>query len=250
MNERYYVFKNGAKLGPFTLHGLLEEIEAERADYEDLCLRIGSDTCEKLREVLDWEDHDISFSTETTPGASADQTHEPANDQIEENYDDDIDGTNQSPLSRPPRDSTAILYSGRPSVLSYPNSLLLITISLALGICFRSQYDWALLAGLCLALLVSMQMQLRRTRHQYYITPKQIELMQGLILINSREIPIAHIGAIHIRQRGFQGLLGIANIEFASLESPMPILVFHNIRAPRRIKDLIRRLQDALEYED
>ncbi|MCF6314060.1 MAG: PH domain-containing protein [Verrucomicrobiales bacterium] len=296
MNDRYYVFRHGAKSGPFTLHALLDEIDAQRADYEDLCLRIGSDTCEKLREVLDWDDHDIvsPSATVTKPATQkicADRENESegenesdlipdvapsekqqdldnqqtdlldedswdtstpssSDEEIEDN-DQDIDHEEtQRPLSRPPRDSTTILYSGRPSLWSYPNSLLFIAISLALGIYFRPQYDWALLAGLCSALLFFMQMQMRRTRHQYYITPKQIELIQGLILVNSREIPIDYIGAIHIRQRGLQGLVGLANIEFATLESPMPILVFHNVRAARQIKDLIRRLQDALEYED
>lgn len=317
MNDRYYAFSKGRKRGPFSLDDLLDETERDQINYEDLCLRIGSTTCERIRDVLDWEDkhliltpgikdeyipeqeedapdHDEvdelefiddddgdlddeeSYETldddpeEATPEdeeegydelkpKEADDTKEdntPDSDEFEYSEEsgeheelEEFEETSPPPQNRPPRDSTAILYSGRPSLLSFPKSLFLVALSLGAGIWLRSQFEWILLAGIALALITFILAQLRRARHRYYITPKQVEVIHGLILNNSREIRIEDIGAIHIRQRGLQGLLGLASIEFAAIDSPMPVLVFYNIRSPRRIKDLIRRLQDALEYE-
>ncbi len=59
MNDRYYVFKQGLKRGPFTLVDLLDEIENGLVEYHDLCLRIGSTTCEKVRDALDWDDQHL-----------------------------------------------------------------------------------------------------------------------------------------------------------------------------------------------
>lgn len=339
MNDRYYVFNHGRKRGPFSLDGLLNEIERGQAEYEDYCLRIGATSCEKICEVLDWEDeHLVSTAPRQledfaepslTPAIEAadwdapddgdeegevaeteseviDREHEeededydqgetiiegdvedgcdplPEEDEHDEFADDYLENCDDDPTppdlsndvtadieyldetdeqedfsedeealaptqSGPPRDSTTILYSGRPSLLSFPKSLLLIALSLGLGIWLREQYNWILFAGLSIALIIYIQAQYRRTRHQYFITPKQVEVIHGLILEDSREICIEDIGAIYIRQRGLQGLLGLATIEFAAVESPMPILVFCNVRSARRIKSLIRRLQDALE---
>jgi len=306
MNDRYYVFNKGRKRGPFSLDDLLDETERGQADYEDLCLRIGDTTCEKVREVLDWEDEHLILTSEqdvlsdeeaeasdadeikiadlddglenneddetddeeffsdegededVEEGSFLEESSEVEDDEVDENEelwideveDDEPDEDEEPPnpnQNRPPSDSTTILYSGRPSLLSYPKSLIVVVISLTSGIWFREQFDWILFAGISLALIAFIQAQIRRTRHQYYITPKQVEVIHGLILENSREIRIEDIGAIHIRQRGLQGLLGLASIEFAAVESPMPILVFYNVRAARRIKDLVRRLQDALE---
>jgi len=335
MNDRYYVFSKGRKRGPFSLDDLLDETERGQVEYEDLCLRIGATTCEKIREVLDWEDEPLIRTSEqqsddVLPEQEADtlETHDSdkfefadegevdhedeetsdveedeleqeeeeesvddfeeilpdedfrGEEDIEDDDNDDDFTSEESPdeedddefeeileadeeeeqledddyptpaQNLPPRDSTAILYSGRPSLLSYPRSLLLAALSLGAGIWFRDQFDWILFAGIAIALITFVQAQLRRSRHQYFITRKQVEVIHGLILENSREVRIEDIGAIHIRQRGLQGLLGLASIEFAALESPMPVLVFYNVRSARRIKDLVRRLQDALEYPE
>ncbi len=322
MNDRYYAFNKGRKLGPFSLDDLLDETESGEVNYEDLCLRIGATTCERIREVLDWEDEHLLSSLKQQSNAlqsietsddedceASDDIHAEEEDYTSEddendkneiaeadleweaaededyNYDEDIadegDDSDEEPddpeaeyfddddddddddepppeyderppisKSRPPRDSSSILYSGHPSILSYPKSLLLVAISLASAVWLRSHFDWVLAAGPALALITFMQAQLRRYRHQFIITPKQVEAIHGWVLENSREIRIEDIGAIHIRRRGLQGLFGLASIEFATIDSPMPILVFYNIRAARRIKNLVRRLQDALEYQD
>lgn len=311
MNDRYYVFNQGRKRGPFSLDDLLDETERGQILYEDFCLRIGAVTCEKVREVLDWEDKHLPPTPELQeeniepeepdevedaaiddaglddeepsegseddleegPGEDEEENEKEYYDELLTNEDDDweedddsdedefeyfeeaeeleeFDETSPTPQSRPPRDSTAILYSGRPSLLSFPKSLLLVALSLGTGFWLRNQFDWILLAGIALALITFILAHLRRARHQYFITPKQVEVIHGLALQNSREIRIEDIGAIHIRQRGLQGLLGLASIEFAAVESPMPILVFHQVRSARRIKDLVRRLQDALELDE
>ncbi len=209
---------------------LSDEDEDEDGDYADECM----ENCEgdpTLPNLPNDEADDIEYLDEA--------------DEQEDLSEDEEALT--SIQSGPPRDSTTILYSGRPSLLSFPKSLFLIVLSLGLGIWLREQFDWILFAGLSIALIIYIQAQYRRTRYQYFITPKQVEVIHGLILEDSREICIEDIGAIYIRQRGLQGLLGLATIEFAAVESPMPILVFYNVRSARRIKSLIRRLQDALE---
>lgn len=298
MIDRYYAFSKGRKRGPFSLDDLLDETERGQIKYEDLCLRIGSSTCERIREVLDWEDKhlilppelqdedipqkpspthdeldelelidvdDRDLGDEESSEIEEDEFEEISEDE-DEDEDDEFEDSEQSEqsedheeleeleeldeTSRPPRDSTAILYSGRPSILSFPKSLLLVALSLGAGFWFHNQFEWILTSGIALALITFLLAQFRRARHRYLITPKQVEIIHGLLLENSREICIEDIGAIHIRQRGFNGLLGLASIEFATAESPMPILVFYNVRSARRIKDLVRRLQDALELDE
>ncbi|MFK5923848.1 MAG: PH domain-containing protein [Verrucomicrobiota bacterium] len=224
-----------------------DSIEGDDIDPEAFQFAYDEDD-RSVDEPIDDSKTPLSDYPEETYSDDDDNEHrfEPDSQQ---GYDEDFlsDEDDDEPRDGPPEDSTAILYSGRPSLLSYPYSLLLIALSLFAGIWLRHQFDWVLFAGLSLALIVFIQLQFRRSRYQYYITPRQVEVIHGLILESSREICIEDIGAIYIRQRGLQGLLGLATIQFAAAESPMPILVFHNIRRARRIKDLIRRLQDALE---
>ncbi len=232
-----------------------DSIEGDDIDPEAFQFEYDEDD-RSVDEPSDDSKTPLSEYSEDTYSGDDDNEHrfEPDTQQgYDENFlsDEDEDGQNPSepdiPRGGPPADSTAILYSGRPSLLSYPYSLFLIALSLFAGIWLRHQFDWVIFAGLSIALIVFIQLQFRRSRHQYYITPRQVEVIHGLILESSREICIEDIGAIYIRQRGLQGLLGLATIQFAAAESPMPILVFHNIRRARRIKNLIRRLQDALE---
>lgn len=327
MNDRYYVFKQGQKHGPFSIEELLIEIESGHCEYHDLCLRIGSVTCEKIREVLDWEDghllqeddgdeslsseslgqavgeeeddeddeddedgedgedgeDDIAgeieiddyeheaddYSNEDPEESTGDHSYfseqefdfdysEPASgnnpgeeDDFLEAPDDEWEDTDPRPIPNnlPPADPMAILYSGRPSILSFPLSLLLTLFSLAAGFYFQGYYEWAFSAGIALAVILFVIAQLRCMRFQFFIRPRHIEVIHGLLLRNSREVCIEDIGAIHIRRRGLRGLFGLESIEFASAESPMIVLVFHHIRSARRIKSLIRRLQDVMESQ-
>lgn len=333
MNDRYHVFKQGRKRGPFSIEELLSEVENGHCEYQDWCLRIGSVTCGKIRDVLDWEDgpflHEAvsKGSRSSEPMEEAVETEqddggEPAIEQDgltdadgdDDDFDDDFGGENGDgddrqdgedfvaedskrlagnndyfseqefdfdysepapedgpgedddfleesddeweatgprpiPNNLPPADPMAILYSGRPSILSFPKSLLLTLLSLAAGIYFRGHYEWALSAGIASAVIIFVIAQLRCMKFQFFIRPRHIEVIHGLLLRNSREVCIEDIGAIHIRRRGLRGLLGLETIEFASIESPMIVLVFHNIRSARRIKSLVRRLQEVLESQ-
>ncbi len=319
MNDRYHVFKQGQKLGPFSVEELLSEIEDGQCEYRDWCLRIGATTCLTLRDVLDWED-DYSLRetvgddplssqpTEETSGDAKDKSygetqdsrpHEDANTGDDEGFDDGFAGKDDSdfteqefdfdyrePVPRdllgeyddglgekiglpeepdgewetpagprpvfnnpPPADPMTILYSGRPSILSYPLSLVLTLLSLAAGIYFHRHYEWVLSAGIALAVIFFVGAQLRCMRFQFFIRPRQIEVVHGLLLRDSRELCIEEIGAIHIRTRGLGGLLGLESVEFASTESPMIVAVFHNVHCAQDIKSLIRRLQEAMESQ-
>ena len=56
-----HVLKDGALHGPFTIDDLLDLVENGDINYEDECLRSGSETYETLRQILDWEDGEAPF---------------------------------------------------------------------------------------------------------------------------------------------------------------------------------------------
>jgi len=252
-----YVLKDGARIGPFSIDDLLDLVESGEIGYDDVCLRAGSVECERVRQVLDWDDD--RPPPEGTAGrieAGPEGPEEEGWDENEEEeYDEDEDeeesetGAVAPPGRRgpapPPRDPRLILYAGHPSVMSFPGTLVLIAAAVGAGIRFREQSGWWLFAGLMVALFGVSWILFQRSLRLYLITPRRVEVVKGFIAKSSNEVRVEDIRAINVHTPGVMGLLGVGTVEFASAGGAEVDVAFTDVYAAHRIKGLVRRLQDA-----
>ncbi|MEM9284162.1 MAG: hypothetical protein AAGA96_20275 [Verrucomicrobiota bacterium] len=165
--QRYLILKNEQSLGPFTVVEILDQIDRGLLSYEDVCLREGGEACQRLREVLDWEE--------------------------EAGDDPDVQSSAES----------EILYRGHPSILSSPLSSLGLVGGVFGGFWFLL-VDLRLTLLCFVAAIASLaHLTLQRFSHDYLVNRKRIELIQGLIARSSNEVRIADIRAINVSCRGF-----------------------------------------------
>ena len=81
-----YVLKNDEKRGPFFMDEIFDLLESGELKYEDVCLREGATECERLRDILDWEEE------ESQSNASNELSHvEPEKLEQPKEEDDDDD---------------------------------------------------------------------------------------------------------------------------------------------------------------
>lgn len=208
-------------------------------------------------EATDAEDE----ATEPAPAKDGETVAEPEEepeeneDSGEEEEDEDNDEADEAADSRepeaPPQPSfpapSAILYAGRPSVLSYPRALLLMAAGIALAIWGHSVSGWLIFAGSLVAVSTAAWLSVTRSMRLYLIMPIRLEIIEGLVAKSSREVRITDIRSINIRKPGLRGLLGVGTVEFATAGGEEVDVAFRDVYGADRIKDLIRRLQDREE---
>lgn len=145
----------------------------------------------------------------------------------------------------PSRGGEEILFLGHPSWFAYPKSLAVSFACLGgAGFCFTQQYglEWIVLLG-SIAALILVFVSLDRTTTTYFVTTRRVEMEFGLVGRNSKEVRIADIRAIDVRQKSYAALLGIGNVDFDSSASPGAEVRFKDVRRPHDIKQLVRQLQ-------
>lgn len=149
------------------------------------------------------------------------------------------------PISPGLLDPNLILYAAHPSILSFPKTALLAAAALGLGIFLRGLEPWYLPAGMAVCLMGIAFILLRRSMSLYLISPRRVEIVQGLLAKSSKEIRIGDIGTIQVKRSGLKGWLGVGSVEFASASGDAVEIVFRNVYAAGRVKGLVRRIQDA-----
>lgn len=274
-----YVLKDGARIGPFSLDDLLELVDSGEISYDDICLRPGATDCERVRQVLDWEDEaappaDPALRAPAAPRQAAARRGFPDGDESEpddegeetltdvedddEEEDEDLDEDGAAPPAPaaaprrragapPPSDPGRILYAGHPSVLSFPGTLSAVALALGTGLWLREASGWWLFGGLLTALFGVSWILFRRSLRLYLITPRRIEVVKGFVAKSSNEVRVEDIRAINVHTPGLIGLLGVGTVEFASAGGADIDVAFADVYAAHRIKRLVRRLQDARE---
>ncbi len=148
------------------------------------------------------------------------------------------------PRRKPPANPATVLYAGRPSLLSYPRSITLMLASAFLAWQYSELSGWILFLGSLSAVLTAAWLTVDRSMRLYLIMPIRLEIMEGLVAKNSREVRIADIRAINIRKTGLKGLLGVGTVEFATAGGDEIDVAFQDVYGADRIKNLVRRLQD------
>ena len=226
LGDEVYVLKEGRRLGPFTVEDLLDGLESGDFSEDDVCLRKGATDCERLRDVLDWEEDEEDEEVE----------------EVEQDEQDEVEDEDEVEVV--PSRSNRLIYSGHPSVLTYPFSLLALVGGVTGGV-WLYRFDPNLtLAGLGLAVAGLVRLSLIRYTHDYLIRARRIETITGFVARSSREVRIEDIRSINVNCRGLSGIFGIGTVDFLT-SGDTPEVSFQRVWAARKIKALVRRLQDV-----
>ena len=241
VDDEIYVLKGGRRLGPFTVENLLDGLESGDFSEDDVCLRPGATDLERIRDLLDWEDE--------PEAGEADEPDEEDEEDLAEEFDEEE--TNDEVEDETPRgcpvaagSSNRILYAGHPSVLNYPASLLALIGGITGGVWLYRLDPNLTLAGLALAVAGLVRLSFVRFTHDYHIRPRRIEVTTGFIARSSREVRIEDIRSINVTCRGILGMFGIGTVDFLT-SGDTPEVSFERVWAARKIKTLVRKLQDA-----
>ncbi len=105
---------------------------------------------------------------------------------------------------------------------------------------------WGMLTGFGICSLSIIYIVLARAAHVYVITARRIEAVHGLVAKDSTEIRVEDIRTINVRRSGIPGLLGVGTVDFSSTGDSVDVS-FADVWGARRIKKLVRRLQDDIE---
>ncbi|MCB1234120.1 MAG: PH domain-containing protein [Verrucomicrobiae bacterium] len=263
--DEIYVLKDGRRLGPFSVDALLDLVENGDVRYDDACLRADGSVIERVRDLLDWDESEApppEPAATVDGGDDSDLSEAPEDDIEEEAFSDDSQGdprdaeapekTGAERARRPagprfPTNPNALLFSGHPSILSFPKTVALIAAAIGLGWHFREWSGWCLFAGLLVALFGVSWILFERAARLYLITPKRVEIVTGIVARDSNEVRIEDIRTINVRRPGLRGLLGVGTVEFSSSGGSGVEVSFADVYSPNRIKSLVRRLQDARE---
>ncbi len=247
LEEWVYVLKGGRRLGPFTVEDLLDGLESGDFSEEDICLREGETDCERLRDLLDWEENGEEDQDDEEVRNEEDDEEEVVEDEEEEDFEDEDDEDFEDPLvvkkSQPEPDR--ILYAGHPSVLTYPLSLLALVGGLVGGIWLHRLNPVLALACFGLGLGGLARLGLMRFTHDYRVRLRRIETVTGFLARSSKEVRITDLRSINVTCRGLAGMMGIGTIDFLTTGDE-PEISFQNVWRARRIKGIVRRLQDAV----
>ncbi len=220
-----FVLKDGRQLGPFTISDLLDGLETGEFSPTDICLREGAAECERLRDILDWDEEPES---EEEDEAESSPLRDPQ-ESIPE------------PSLKKPRER--LIYKGHPSILTFPLSVLVLLIG-AIGGVWSYQIDFKLtMLGYSLALAALIRITWIRYSHDYRIRTRRIELVTGFLARSSKELRISDIRSINVTCRGLIGILGVGTVDFLT-SGDEPEITFRNIWAAQRVKTAVRRLQD------
>jgi membrane protein YdbS with pleckstrin-like domain len=241
VDDEIYVLKGGRRLGPFTVENLLDGLESGDFSEDDVCLRPGATDLERIRDLLDWEDE--------PEAGEADEPDEEDEEDLAEEFDEEETNDeveDETPRGRPVAagSSNRILYAGHPSVLNYPASLLALIGGITGGVWLYRLDPNLTLAGLALAVAGLVRLSFVRFTHDYHIRPRRIELTTGFIARSSREVRIEDIRSINVTCRGLLGMFGIGTVDFLT-SGDTPEVSFERVWAARKIKTLVRKLQDA-----
>lgn len=140
-------------------------------------------------------------------------------------------------------DPEQALYQSHPSLLVYSPRLFWVLVLATTALWLERFGDfWMIAAAACSGLLL-VSVLLERGSVRYRITPYRIESSSGLFSGHSREMMLDDIRSIDVRRSGLAGLFNVGTIEFASAGNDRIEIVFHKVRRPGSVKQLVHDLQ-------
>lgn len=225
--ERFYIIKDGEREGPFDEAYVRFLLENDEVGFEDFC------------ETADGERFRLGTMYEPVEG---EQEAAAAADRESDPQDRKTRARPRRRSSRPAR----VLYVGHPSFLKYPISWLLVIGGVVGGILLGPHTLWGMLACFGVGSVAIIYIVLERSSHLYVITARRIEAVHGLVAKDSTEIRVEDIRTINVIRKGIPGLIGVGTVEFSSTGDAIDVS-FGDLWGARRIKKLVRRLQDDIE---
>jgi membrane protein YdbS with pleckstrin-like domain len=240
VDDEIHVLKEGRRLGPFTVENLLDGLESGDFSEDDVCLRPGATDLERIRDLLDWEEE--PEADEGEPPEEDDEDRE--EDFVEEETEEEVESETPPGRPVPAGSSNRLLYAGHPSALNYPISLIALVGGITGGIWLYRLDPNLTLAGLALAVAGLVRLSFVRFTHDYHIRPRRIEVTTGFLARSSREVRIEDIRSINVSCRGILGMFGIGTVDFLT-SGDTPEVSFERVWAARKIKALVRKLQDT-----
>lgn len=246
VDDEIYVLKEGRRLGPFTVENLLDGLESGDFSENDICLRPGATDLERIRDLLDWEEEpdDLEEMEPDDGDAEEDLGEDLGPDFDEEEGDEEVEGDTSPDRPIAAGSSNRLLYAGHPSALNYPISLVALVGGITGGLWLYRLDPNLTLAGLALAVAGLVRLSFVRFTHDYHIRPRRIEVTTGFLARSSREVRIEDIRSINVTCRGILGMFGIGTVDFLT-SGDTPEVSFERVWAARKIKALVRKLQDA-----
>lgn len=260
VDDGIHVLKEGRRLGPFTVENLLDGLESGDFAEEDVCLRAGATELERIRDLLDWDD---DAGPEEDGGEETDDGEEEEDEEDTDDIDDDGTGCDDEEWDHDEEESgdagvapavpraaprsgpgNRLLYSGHPSVFNYPIALTTLVGGVTGGLWLYRIDPNLTLAGIALAVAGLARLSFVRFTHDYHIRPRRIEVTTGFLARSSREVRIEDIRSINVTCHGLLGIFGVGTVDFLT-SGDTPEISFERVWAARRIKALVRKLQDV-----
>jgi len=219
VRDEIHVLKDGTRVGPLTIDEILDGLESGDFDPRDLCLRQGAAECERIEELLDWEETaDEEFPALPEAGD--------ANDPPREIDDSPPEASESLPEPRPAPSPVAptldrpdacvqrlapstILFRSHPSVVTFPFALACLVGGAVLGVWLLPRGIWFPIGGVAISGTALLYLLYQRAVCQYFITPRRVEIVTGFIAKSSNEARISDIRAINVERRGLSGMLGV-----------------------------------------
>ena len=221
--ERFYIIKDGERDGPFDESYVRFLLENDEIGFDDYC-ETGDGERFRLGTM-----YEPAGDEEEKPVRGADQTLPEKSDPA---------------LGR--RRPSAVLYVGHPAFLKYLKSWLLVVGGGIGGYLLGPHSLWGMLACFAFASLAIIYIVVERSSHLYVVMPRRVEAIHGLVAKDSTEIRVEDIRTINVKRDGLAGLLGVGTVEFSSTGDAIDVS-FGDVWGARRIKKLVRRLQDESE---
>lgn len=240
MSAEYLIhFSDGSTDGPYTEEDLLDMVDADELSAGAICEDTTTGKRMRVRQLFQVippapaSGKDAAPSPESPPPAPARWIPAPLPEEP------------VTPVTAPPRVRT--WYTGHPSLLNYPVSLLLSAALAAAG-WYAGRWDGMYLAaGWIAGCGMLAVMLLIRSSSEYFVTNRRVEARNGLLSKSSKEIRLEDIRAINVSKTGLKGLLGVGTIIFSASGGTEEDVVFHQILRAHAVKDLVRFLQDRPE---
>ncbi|MDF1826482.1 MAG: PH domain-containing protein [Verrucomicrobiales bacterium] len=227
VNERIFILKGDETLGPFEIDEIFEGLERGELRYDDVCLREGAGETERIRQILDWDDHKAS---PPLPSATQDAGDEP--------------GPNDPEPEEKQTSSRVALYHGHRSIIAFPLPFLGLVGGIVGAVWLYPAGALYPLSGMVIAVLSLTYLSLTRYTREYFITNRRVELVTGLIARSSKEVRITDIRAVNVTCEGIPGIFGVGKVDFFTI-GDHPEVSFTDAWAAKEIKTLVRKLQDA-----
>lgn len=225
--ERFYIIKDGERDGPFDEAYVRFLLESEELGFDDLC------------ETENGERFRLATMYEALEEGDEEEHEEEAD--IEELVESSPVAVRKRPIPR-----GRVLYLGHPSFFKFTMSWLVVIAGVVGGYFLGPHSLWGMLAGFVLAALAVIYILLARMAHVYVITPRRVEAVHGLVAKDSTEIRVEDIRTINVRRSGIPGVLGVGTVDFSSTGDAIDVS-FADVWGARRVKRLVRRLQDEIE---